>query len=282
MMLIADAGSTKTDWVLLRNNGSHNFFTTPGLNPTHMPPGELVDLIQQELPNQVILETFVDRIVFYGAGCGNPKGIQRMEDALRAVFPYAEVEIYTDILGAARALRGSQKGIICILGTGAHAGFYDGEKLHARPSLGYLLGDEAGGASLGKAFLTMYLRGKLSPSLSQAFELETGLNYGLIMENLYMKPFPAKFMASLAPFVLNHRAHAEIRNLVDFELKVFFENNVVPLSKEYKCNQLSFTGTVACKMEDEIRQKAREQQLQVNSFVLAPIPLLVNYHVERV
>jgi Predicted N-acetylglucosamine kinase len=159
MILIADAGSTKTDWVRADDGGVYEFFSTPGINPTHMPPGDMAELLREGLPNRWKVDVFVERIVFYGAGCGNPKGIQRMEDALRAVFPYAEIEIYTDILGAARALWGREAGMACILGTGANAGYYDGKSVFTHPSLGYLLGDEASGASLGKAFLKMYLRG---------------------------------------------------------------------------------------------------------------------------
>ncbi|MDK2910930.1 MAG: hypothetical protein PWR20_2498 [Bacteroidales bacterium] len=278
MMLIADAGSTKTDWAMADDGTVSEFISIPGINPTHMPPGEMVELLRTALPAHWITNVFVEKIVFYGAGCGNSKGIQRMDDALRAVFPYAELEIYTDILGAARALWGKQPGIACILGTGANAGYYDGEQVFTRPSLGYLLGDEASGASLGKAFLKMYLRNQLPLAVSESFEQETRLTYSLIMENLYMKPFPAQFLASLALFVLQHRSQPDLQALIDNELNGFLEHMVMPLSRDFNCNRLSFMGSVAYALEKEIRQKVFAADLHVEQFIQSPIRSLVEFH----
>lgn len=278
MMLIADAGSTKTDWAMSDDGTAPEFFSMPGINPTHMPPGEIVELLRTVLPAHWLTNLFVEKVVFYGAGCGNSNGIRRMDDALRAVFPYAELEILTDILGAARALWGKQRGIACIIGTGANAGYYNGDQVFTRPSLGYLLGDEASGASLGKAFLKMYLRNKLPRPVSESFEQETGLTYSLIMENLYMKPFPAKFLASLAHFVLNHRSYPEIKEMIEDELLGFMEHLLLPLERDYQCNCIRFTGSVACALEEEIRQKASALDLHVENFIGSPIRALVDFH----
>ncbi len=277
MILIADAGSTKTDWVRAQDGGGE-FFSTPGINPTHMSPGDMVELLREGLSNRWTGDAFAERIVFYGAGCGNPRGLQRLEDALRAVFPYAEIEIYTDILGAARALWGHEAGMACILGTGANAGYYDGESVFTHPSLGYLLGDEASGASLGKGFLKMYLRGRLPLPLTESFEEETGLTYGLIMENLYMQPFPARFMASLAPFVLRNRGIPEIDSLINAELDAFFNHSIMPLGRKHNCYNISFTGSVACALEQEIRSIASTNDLQIHKFICSPIQALLDYH----
>lgn len=278
MILIADAGSTKTDWAWADSRGQAEFFSTPGLNPTHMPIETLTEIMLADSSVQRMAELLPTEVFFYGAGCGNPLGWQRMKDALQTVFPYSRVEVFTDILGASRALWGSNKGITCILGTGANVGYYDGSQVHTRPSLGYLLGDEASGASLGKAFLRLHLRGQLPSSLSEAFTDETELTYAAIMENLYSKPFPGRFLASLAPFIIRHKSVPEVGLLIENELSAFFSNMVLPLCREFNQRQLAFTGTLSTLLEEEIRRMAENLGLHTLHFVPSPIEGLLHFH----
>lgn len=278
MMLIADAGSTKTDWAWTDTGDKVEFFSTPGLNPTHMPTETLTEILLTDSSVRRMAELLPTELFFYGAGCGNPLGWQRMKDALQTVFPYSKVEVFTDILGASRALWDSSEGVTCILGTGANVGYYDGTQVHTRPSLGYLLGDEASGASLGKAFLKLHLRGQLPLSISSAFEQETGLTYATIMENLYSKPFPGRFLASLAPFIISHKSDPEVGRLIKNELTAFFSNMVLPLCKEFSQGQLAFTGTLSTLLEEDIRRMAENLGLHTSHFVPSPIEGLLHYH----
>ncbi|MGC8866397.1 MAG: ATPase [Bacteroidales bacterium] len=278
MRLIADAGSTKTEWLWVNEEGKAELFTTSGLNPTHMSSDSIIEVLLADPAIRTITEMLPSEVIFYGAGCGNALGWQRMKDALHAVFPYSQIEVFTDILGACRALWGKSEGIACILGTGANAGYYDGSLVYTKPSLGYLLGDEASGASLGKAFLKLHLLGQLPPSLSSAFEQESGLTYAAIMENLYSKPFPGRFLASLAPFVLRHRSVPEVGRLIEIELTAFFSNRVAPLCQEFNQRHLAFTGTISSMLEEDIRRLAENSGWQVSLVTASPIEGLLHFH----
>ena len=161
MILIADSGATKSDWVLINNNGEHTSFQMVGLNPYYVDTKEIVNIISKELipfiENKEVKEVF-----FYGAGCSSVYKCLTVEDALITLFKNAEITIESDLLGTARALFGENEGIACIMGTGSNSCFYDGDKIVENVmSLGYFFGDEGSGAHMGKLFIKDYLLGNL-------------------------------------------------------------------------------------------------------------------------
>ena len=150
MILIADSGSTKTDWVIVTSTAQPVVINTQGINPVHQSREQIVSIIRDEFQNRVGAEA----VYFYGSGI-RPEMEKTMRDILEEMFPQAmTVEVHSDLLGAARALCGHEYGIASILGTGANSCLYDGEKIvEHTPALGYILGDEGSGAALGKRFL---------------------------------------------------------------------------------------------------------------------------------
>ena len=208
MKLIADSGSTKTDWTLVDDQGGVvATCKTQGINPVHLSDDEILEILRKEL----VLPSNPQEIYFYGSGIIEALK-PRMERLLKEVFGSANVYAEGDLLGAARALFGHDEGIACILGTGANSCLYDGEKIvRNTPPLGYILGDEGSGAVLGKLFLNGIFKGSLPIFLKEKYLAWSGLDYPTIINKVYREPLANRYLASIAPFIASQIAEGEKR-----------------------------------------------------------------------
>ncbi len=227
MKLIADSGSTKTDWAIFDGGNIAGRLRTQGINPV-MQSGEAIDgIIAGELLAAIADPGAVDTIRFYGAGCREGT-IPKMRRALSRAFPLAtDIEVSNDLLAAARALFGKGEGIACILGTGSNSCLYDGRAIVGNvPPLGYILGDEGSGAVLGRLLVGALYKGGLDGSVRELFERETGLDVSGIIRNVYGEPMGNRFLASLSRFVGAHIDDAGLRELAKENFRAFFRRNV--------------------------------------------------------
>ena len=275
MILIADSGSTKTDWALLDQETIVRL-NTQGLNPVHQNRETILQVLREELlPHLEALE--VKSVYFYGSGVRLELESQ-MEANLREAFPNAKtVEAHSDLLGAARALFGSGYGIACILGTGANSCLYDGKKIIMNtPAMGYVLGDEGSGAALGKRLLHDLYKGVLSEEITNDFEHETGLSLPEIIDKVYRQPLPNRFLASLSEYVHNHMADwLELRRLVMDNFADFFRFNIAPYQRLDL--PVSFVGSLAYHYQAELREVARSMGYTVGVVTRSPIDGLIHY-----
>ncbi len=227
MKLIADSGSTKTDWCVV--DGGEVVFRTvgQGINPLQQGIDAIENVIKAELVTLFGDARSIAEIEFYGAGCRDGM-VPRMERLLRKLFVNAvKVEVCSDVLGAARALFGGREGIACILGTGANSCLYDGERITANvPPLGYVLGDEGSGAVLGRLFVNGLFKGGLPESLRDEFLEDTGLTLAEIIRKVYREPLANRFLAGMSVFIHNHLENNELRALVVENFRNFFRRNV--------------------------------------------------------
>ena len=252
-LLIADSGSTKTDW-LLRADGMWQRFQTGGMNPFLMSEEELGRTLADALTADR-LRTAPLRVYFWGAGCRDA-GACRMNSALRTFFPKADVHVESDLAGAAHALFGSAPGIACILGTGSNSGVFDGRQIVANiPPLGYLLGDEGSGASLGKRFLNALLKGELTQEINGFFYERYATTAARLLHDVYHAAAPNRYLAQFAPFLHATRQHAEIRQLLLDEFMLFFRKNVCPYHRPDL--PIGFVGSIAYHFSEELREAAR-------------------------
>lgn len=205
-ILIADSGSTKTDWALVDEQGNVMVTCkTQGISPIHQSDAEILDVLCKEL----VLSEQPQQVFFYGSGVTEAMK-SRMKSLLQQSFPEAKVEAEGDMLGAARALFGKKPGIACILGTGANSCLYDGEKIVMNtPPLGYILGDEGSGAVIGKLFLNGIFKGTLPVSLKNKYLAWSGLDYPTIINKVYRQPLANRFLASICPFISEQIAEGE-------------------------------------------------------------------------
>lgn len=276
MILIADSGSTKTDWCVAKDGFTVKRFTTQGINPYHQDERRINGIVLDELLPQTG-EYKIKKIVFYGSGC-REETIPAMKTILHSAFNNnIEVEIYSDLLGAARAICGHEEGIACILGTGSNSCLYDGKKIIGNiPPLGYILGDEGSGATLGKIFINEMLKNNQMSDLKKEFLQVLQMTEGDIIDRVYRQPMANRFLASLAPFIHSHIERHEVNEIVTENFRQFLLKNV----KRYHRDdlQVSFIGSIAWHFKSQLLQSALEENVYVGSVEKSPMDGLLRYH----
>ncbi|WP_018612151.1 hypothetical protein [Segetibacter koreensis] len=277
IQLIADSGATKCEWCGVSDSGKKKTIFTTGISPYFLNAAQIVELLQEELiPGLQNAE--VNKVHFYGTGLGNPGNVKIICKALKKLFPDAEVKADTDLLGAARALCGNEKGIACILGTGSNSCYYNGKKImNSTPSLGYILGDEGSGASLGKKVLQHYLYNTFDEDLKARFDAMFVTNQMEILENLYKKPFPNRYLASFAIFLSDNRGHYMVENILEDGLNDFFFYHLYKYRESWKL-PINFIGSIAFGFKDVLQELCNSHQLDLGHVLKNPMEGLVKYH----
>lgn len=275
MILIADGGSTKTDWCMVENGEIILRFKTKGINPFFQTEEEIQKEIETGLlPGLNGIQPTA--IYFYGAGCAFPEKNEMIRRAINRYLP-APVEVGSDLLAAARALCGNRPGIACILGTGSNSCQYDGKEIVKNVSpLGFILGDEGSGAVLGKLLIGDVLKDQLPPALKDQFLAEYELTPALIMDRVYRQPFPNRFLAGLSPFISAHLDEPAIWELVTRSFLAFFTRNV----KQYDYLELPvhFVGSVAWHYQAVLKDIASDLGILIGTIIRSPMDGLVAYH----
>ena len=275
MILLADSGSTKTDWCLVDNGVLVKQIFTKGTNPFFQTEDEIsAEVSENLLP---YLDTAkVDAVWFYGAGCAFP---EKNEIVRAAIARHLDVpiEVGSDLLGAARGLCGRQPGIACILGTGSNSCFYDGKEIVSNVSpLGFILGDEGSGAVLGKMLVGDVLKNQLPAALKEEFLARYELTPAIILERVYKKPFPNRFLASLAPFLVDHLDVPVTHTLVLNGFKAFFDRNVKQY--DYKQYPVHLIGSLAYYYRSVLQEAAEQTGVRLGTIKQSPMEGLISYH----
>ena len=281
--LIADSGSTKTEWRLVRPGQPTLAIRTDGLNPYFQDETQLQQTLTVQLVPHLPPDLPATSVYFYGAGCTSPDPNERMAGAIRASLPStllagSALQVASDMLGAARAAAGDQPGIVCILGTGSNACFFDGTQI-VTPSyaLGFWLGDEGGGGNLGKRLVTAFLHGQLPPDLHAAFAARYNLDRLAVLDRAYNQPSPNRYFAGFAPFLSEHRAVPFVQELVRGAFADFLALYVTRLPGHTQ-HPIHFVGSVAAHFADWLGDLVLQNGLHLGRFVSAPIDGLVAYH----
>lgn len=217
-------------------------------------------------------------IYFYGTGNKAPENAKRTKKALLTVFPGAEVEVSHDLMGAARALCGYDKGIACILGTGSNSCYYDGKKIVKNsPGIGYVLGDEGSGAYLGKKLVQHYLYEIFDEDLKSKFDVAFKTDADQILENVYRKPLPNRYLAAFTTFLSANRGHYMIENIIEDGLNDFFSIHL-DRYKEIRKYPVHFTGSIAFYFKDVIAGLCEAYGFSLGTILKNPMEGLVRYH----
>ena len=280
MIIIADGGSTKTNWCLLNEKGQKIYFNTEGYNPYFSDTDYIIDSLSKTMPLDIAYEK-VKEVHYYGAGVHNEEKAEIVKKALKIHFVNAEVHVGHDLLAAARALLGHKKGFAAILGTGTNTCIYDGKDIALNiDSLAYILGDEGSGSYIGKKLLADYLRGYMPPEVRDVFWETYKLTNSEILDNVYTKPLPNRFLASFSKFVYDNPVNMEYtRKIVRNSFIDFFENLVIqyPNYKDYSFNCI---GSVGYNFRNVLEELALHYGMKVGRIIRSPIDDLVKYHIE--
>lgn len=275
MILIADSGSTSTNWVLVEHGKSIQSLFTPGINPFYQTPEEIAGEIATLTLN--VKPSSVKAIYFYGAGCVADK-IEMVKHAIAQSFTQSQIYVESDLVAAARGLLQHEAGIACILGTGSNSCFYDGKNIVSNVSpLGFILGDEGSGAVLGKKFIADCLKNQLPEELKNKFLATFGLTANDIINHVYRKPFPNRYLAQFTPFLAENMAEPAIYNLIFDSFTDFFVRNVMqyPNFEEYP---VSFVGSIAYYFKDILEVVAFELGITLGEIKQSPLEGLVVFH----
>ncbi|MCF8365941.1 MAG: hypothetical protein K9H16_09170 [Bacteroidales bacterium] len=276
MIIIADSGSTKTEWALIDDPQLIIRQTTKGFNPVYFPAPVLESSI-----NNLILGVppeEVTHLYFYGSGCSSELSRKLVGDVFKKHFPKAIVEVNHDLFGAARALFGNHKGIASILGTGSSSCLFQHNTItFAIPSLGYLLADEGSGTHLGRLLLNAYFKNELSASISKKLEAEYEIDPKTFITTLYAREKPNAFIASFTPFLISHQHDDIIRKLIKEAFRTFFKEIILKYP-EYGSHALGFSGSVAYLLNDHLSEVAAEFGLDINEVIRDPVENLIAYH----
>jgi N-acetylglucosamine kinase-like BadF-type ATPase len=222
--------------------------------------------------------TAIGEIYFYGTGNKNPVNRKSVIKALKTLFPGVYVEVDHDLMGAARALCGHGKGVACILGTGSNSCFFNGRKIVKNsPGLGYVLGDEGSGAYLGRKVLQYYLYNTFDEDLSSRFDAKYVTNASEILDNVYKKPLPNKYLASFAMFLAENRGHYMIENIIEDGFNDFFFNHIYKYRESWTY-PIHFVGGVAYGFRDVLMEMAAGYELEIGKILKNPMEGLVDYH----
>ena len=276
-ILIADSGSTKTDWILTTAENSILEVETLGINPVRDSRDAIFDIIKNHLASQLPEEYKVDQIFFYGAGCIDPYK-KNIAEVLISIFGSdTRIAVESDLLGAARALCGNKAGIACILGTGSNSCLYDGKEIISNTSpLGYILGDEGSGAFLGKTLVGNILKKIFSRKLQDCFFKKYDLTPSIIINKVYREPMPNRFLASLVPFLAEHREEPEIHDMLIGAFRLFFVRNVKAYGHPEM--EINCVGSIAFYFNDEITDAAAKEGLKMGKILQKPAQELAFFH----
>ena len=278
MILIADSGSTKTDWCVVENGVLVQQIFTKGTNPFFQSEGEISNEIATALLPELKTDEF-DAVYFYGAGCGFPDKIEIVHRAIsKQLKVKGNVEVATDMLAAARGLCGRETGIACIMGTGSNSCYYDGENIVANVSpLGFILGDEGSGACLGKLMVGDLLKNQMNPELKEKFLKQFDLTPADIIDRVYRKPFPNRFLASLSPFLAQNINEPCVHELVLNSFKAFFKRNIMQY-ENYQNLKVNLIGSVAFYYKEVLAEAAEAMGIQLGTIIQSPMEGLIKYH----
>ncbi|UOB16803.1 N-acetylglucosamine kinase [Abyssalbus ytuae] len=271
MILIADSGSTKCDWVLVENDGTQICEAqSTGLNPLILNENELEETI---LKIDLLIEkkTLVDKIYFYGAGCGEIEAKNRIRKVLTNIFKYAGVTVEEDTFAAVRACT-NQPAVVCILGTGSNCSFFNGTGIIQKiPALGYLLADEGSGNYFGKRLLKDFYEKTMPENLTRKFKKEYPQNLNTVLEELYGNKYPNKYLADYALFLFKNRGDDYVENLLHEGIEKYVFTFLHKYHEEASIYPIHFVGSVAYHAQDIIIKIVRELGYEIRSFVKKPI-----------
>ncbi len=274
-ILLAESGSTKTDWCLLKN-GKATHFNTQGINPFFLTQNEIIEIFEKELsinPDKVA----IDKIVYYGSGIANSEKKEILHKCLRYHFGTKNITVESDMLAAAQATCQQSKGIAVILGTGSNSCFYDGKKItDTQASLGYVLGDEGGGNAIGKKVLQYYFYNIFDAEQRASFDEMFKLTQAEILENIYRKPFPNRFLAQFARYCFVNRGNYLIENIIEDCLNEFFINHLLQYKNIWKV-PVHFCGSVSHESADILQQLCNQYEIECGTIMKSPMKGLISY-----
>ncbi len=280
MLLVADGGSSKTDWILQNSSKLIEKHHTGGLNPFFSSEKDIIRNINHYKPFSLIADE-ISEIHFFGAGCTNPDRREIVSNALSSKFKNAFISVESDLLGSALATCENKPGFSCLLGTESNISFFDGNDIHlSKHGLGYLLGEEGSGTYFGKILITDFLYKRAPEDILNLFYETYQLNKETVIKNVYQKSTPNFYLASFAQFMGVHKDHPYIQNILKIGFNEFIKTHIhiYPNYKEYYCH---FVGSIAFHFKEVLQEVCAIHQINIGKIIEKPIDDLFHFIKKR-
>jgi N-acetylglucosamine kinase-like BadF-type ATPase len=279
MIIVADSGSSKTDWMVYSPTEIQSF-STQGINPYFLNAHDIVKILSKNKGLGIIAEQ-VKEVYFFGSGCSSPDKHEIVSNGLSSFFTKAFVSVDHDLIGSAYATCGNKEGLTCILGTGSNISYYDGVNVHnGKHGLGYVLGDEGSGTFFGRKVLVSYLYETMPEDLRKFFAENFAVTKDIVIENIYQKPFPNSYLATFSRFMIAHKSHPFIQQMLKDGFQEFVDTNIKDY-KMYKTITCNFVGSIAFYYQDELREVCAKNQIKVGKILQKPIEGIFDYILKR-
>lgn len=280
MILVVDSGSTKTEWKIIENGIPNESLFSSGINPYFLSDEEILHLLNKEI-SSISSDTF-NKIYYYGTGCNSDTKNNTVREALNRFFSPTDIFIGSDLLGAARSLCQNEPGIACIMGTGSNSCFYDGSLIVSNVSpLGYILGDEGGSAVIGRKLVSGVLKKQVPKKVIDLFFDTYKLTPAEILENVYMKPFPNRFLGQFSRFISSNIEIPELQNIIISSFDDFIKRNVLQYP-EAKVLPIHFTGSIAYHFMPFLEDLLTRNDIKKGLVTLSPMENLIEYHKTKI
>jgi glucosamine kinase len=278
MIAVVYSGSNYAEWRLAIKDKTIATFKTQGINPYFNDEKFIAHLLNKNI-NLIHHAEEIKKIYFFTAGASSPERVATVTNALSAFFKNAKILVEHDILAAAIASCKERKGIVCILGSGSNAGYYDGRKIKkSNYGLGYILADEGSANWLGRMLLKNYMYDTLPDKMVKKFEKRYDYDRKQILDKVYRNPHPALFLSSFTEFFAENRDDEYMKNLIKTGFKTFLTTYVVNLRKEEPNAPVYFVGSVAATFQDYLREAAADLGISITNIIKEPINNLLSYY----
>ncbi|HQE13073.1 MAG TPA: N-acetylglucosamine kinase [Flavipsychrobacter sp.] len=278
-ILIAESGATKTDWRLLDATKKIKSFSTTGINPYLQTPEMILAVLENELGWDAKKHQ-ADKVFYYGTGVSNSEQQKKIGKVLTHFFQTKSVTVNHDMLAAARAACGNNKGVVSILGTGSNSCYFDGKQIKVQQrSLGYIAGDEGSGNYLGKRVLQYYAYKTFDDELTMSFEKLFGDDFNAIVKKLYAETFPNRYLAEFVLFLRENRGHFMVENIIEDCLNDFFNAHILKYRQSWK-SPIHFVGSIAFEFRTTLKMLCEQYELELGNIIKSPIEQLIGYHKE--
>ncbi|MBB2145699.1 N-acetylglucosamine kinase [Pedobacter sp. LMG 31464] len=255
-------------------------FSTQGINPYFVNAQDVVKILSKNKDISAYAN-MMKEVYFFGAGCSSPDKHETISNGLSTFFPNAFISVDHDLIGSAYATCGDKKGLTCILGTGSNISYYDGTSVHAgKHGLGYVLGDEGSGTYFGRKVLVSYLYNTMPEELSKAFAKDFEVDKDSVITNIYQKPFPNSYLAAFSRFMVGHKTHPFIQQILKDGFQEFIDTNIKDY-KTYKTLECHFVGSIAFYYQDELRAVFAENNIKVGKVLQKPIEGIFEYILKK-
>src|SRR5690554_2582663 len=277
-ILIADCGSSKTDWSIISPD-SQQTIRTNGFNPVHQSPEILRAILNDEVDLKGIKD--IAKIIFYGAGVKDDSKKKLIQEELSSFYQVSDIEVYSDLIAAAHATCGDEKGVCCILGTGSNSGYYNGQIIaHQNPSLGYIIGDEGSGTFSGKRVLQYFFYHTFDDDLMDMFKTKYGNDLSAILHKVYKEPYGNKYLASFTTFLAENRGHYMIENIIEDAFIDFHQRHILKYRQSW-VYPIHFVGSVAYEFKDVLFSLQEQYVVETGKILKNPMSGLIDYHLSK-